>query len=139
MEHSTWLGSALIVPTSLPHLVPDHAARLSNPDPVHALQKTMDHAARPQMTQVHEDDHEDDDDHTPSPRTAVAAARTQTHHPSLPEVPAARSEADARKVGCTVGRRKNRHDTWMRVEDGAGLDRHRQKTKAPVRKWGCLP
>jgi len=114
MEHSTWLGSApgsvLIGPTKLPHLVPDHATRPSNPDPAHALQKTTDHAALPQMTQVHEDVHEDDDDHTPSPQTAVAAAQTQTHHPSQPEVPAARSGADAQKAGWTVGRRKNRDD-----------------------------
>jgi hypothetical protein len=140
MEHSTWLGSAFgsvfIVPTNLPYLVPDHVIRPSNPDPAHALQKTTDHAARPQMIQVHEDDREDedDDDHTPSPRTAVAVARTQTRHPSQPEVPAARSGADAQKVGWTVGRRKNRDDMWMMEEDGAGAHRHRQKTKAPVRR-----
>jgi hypothetical protein len=86
------------------------------------------------MTQVHEGDHEDDDDYTPSPRTAAAAAQTQTHYPSQPEVPAARSGADAQKAGLTVGRRKNRDDMWMREEDGAGADRHRLKTKAPVRR-----
>lgn len=130
------LGSVVIVPTNLPYLVLDHAQPLSNPDPAHALQKTTDHVGRPQMTQVHENDHEDDDDHTPLPRTAVAAAQTQTHHPSQLEVPAARLGADAQKVGWTVGRRKNRDDTWMREEDGAEVDRHRQKTKAPVRRRG---
>ena len=124
----------LIVPTKLPYLVPDRVTRPSNPDPAHALQKTTDHAARPQMTQVHEGGHEDegDGDHTPSPQTAVAAARTQTHHPSQPEVPAARSGADARKVGWTVGHRKNRDDMWMTEEDGAGAHHHRQKMKAPA-------
>lgn len=139
MEHSTWLGctlgSVLIVPTNLPHLVPDHAAHPSNPDPAHALQKKTDHVARPQMTQVHEDDREDDDDHILLPRTVVAAAQTQTHHPFQPEVPGARSGADAQKAGWTVERMKNRDDTWMMEEDGAAAHRHRQKTKVPVRRW----
>jgi len=86
------------------------------------------------MTQVHEDDHEDDDDRTPSPRTAVAAALTQTQHPSQPEVPAARSGADAQKAGWTVGHRKNPDDMWMREVDGAGTHLHRRTTKAPVRR-----
>ena len=126
----------LIVPTNLPHLVPDHAAHSSNPDPdpAHALQKTTVHAARPQMTQAHEDDHEDDDGHSLSPRIAVAAAPTQTHRPPQPEVPAAHSGEDAQKAGWTVGRRKNRVDMWMREEDGAGAHPHRQKAKAPGRR-----
>lgn len=129
------LGSVLIVPTNSPHPVPDHAQRPSNPDPAHALQKTTVHVARPQMTQVHGGDHEEyDDDHTPSPRAAVAAAQTKTHHPAQPGVPAARSGVGVQKAGWTVGRRKNRDDMWMREEDGAEAGRHRLMTKAPVRR-----
>jgi hypothetical protein len=83
---------------------------------------------------THEDDHEDDDDHTPSPRTAaaVAVAPMQTHRPSQHAVPAARSGADAQKAGWTVGRRKNLDDMWMMAVDGAGVHRHRQTEKGPV-------
>src|SRR5258708_26128795 len=105
MKLSAWLGSALIVPTNLLHLVPDHAQHPSNPDPAHALRKKTDHVAHPQMTQVHEDDHEDDG-HTPSARAGVAAAPTQTHRPSQHARPDARSAADAQKAGASLGPRR---------------------------------
>lgn len=125
MEQSEWV----IVPTNSPHLVPDHAPRPSTPDPAHALQKTTDHAARPQMTQAHEDD----DDQTLSPRTAAVAPK-QTHCPSQHAMPAVRSAADVQKAGWTVGRRKNLDDMWTRAVDGAGVHRHHQTKKGPVRR-----
>jgi len=131
--------SAPIVPTNSPHLVPDPAPRSTTPDPAHDLQKTTDHVAHPQMTQAHEDDYEDDDDHTFSPRPAAvavaAAAPTQTHCSSQHAVLAAHSGADAQMVGWTAGRRKNLDDMWMRAADGVGVHRHRLAKKGgPVRE-----
>ena len=136
---TTTSGSALIVlPTNSSHLVPDHASPQSTPvpDPAHALQTTTDHAVHLQMTQAHEDVHEDDDDHTPSPwaAAAAAAAPTQTHRPSQHAVPVARSGADAQTAVWREGHRKNPDDMWMRAVDDEGAHRLRQTKKEPVRR-----